>query len=59
MGNARRFVPGGLVSYLWWDTRDSKGQMAGQGVYVWKTLFHFQNGKQEVRFTRTGLVRKR
>ncbi len=57
LGNSSRVVPKGLVSYLWWNTRDSKGQFAGQGVYVWKAAFHFQNGKQEVMYTRTGLIR--
>jgi hypothetical protein len=59
MGNDQRLAHtgNGLVSYLWWDTRDKNGQYAGQGVYVWKTIFHFQNGKQEVMFTRTGLMR--
>jgi hypothetical protein len=56
--NQARIVPKGLVSYLYWDTRDAKGQLAGQGVYVWKVQFEFKGGKQEVQYTRTGLMRK-
>lgn len=57
--NQARIVPKGLVSYLFWDTKDSKGQLAGQGVYVWKVQFEFKGGKQEVQYTRTGLMRPR
>ena len=55
--NANRVVRKGLVSYLVWDMKDSKGQIAGNGVYVWKVRFAFKGGKQEVQYTRTGLMR--
>ena len=58
MGNAKRVVPKGLVSFLVWDQKDKRGQLAGQGVYVWKVVFSFENGKQEVRYTRTGIMRR-
>jgi fibro-slime domain-containing protein len=57
--NQARVVPGGHLSYLYWDTRDSKGQLAGQGVYVWKVQFEFKGGKQEVQYTKTGMLRPR
>jgi hypothetical protein len=57
--NLARVVPKGLVSYLVWDMKDSKGQLAGNGVYVWKVQFEFKGGKQEVQYTRTGVMRKR
>jgi len=57
LGNVQRVVPRGLASFLWWDMRDRHGQLAGQGVYVWKVVFRFQNGKQEIRYIRTGLMR--
>ena len=56
--NTARIVPKGMVSYLYWDMKDSKGQIAGQGVYVWKVRFQFNNGKQEIQYTRTGIMRK-
>jgi hypothetical protein len=59
MGNlfrASRYQKG-QISYLAWDLKDDNGHKAGQGVYVWKVLFRFENGKQEVRYTRTGVVR--
>ncbi|HKP95553.1 MAG TPA: fibro-slime domain-containing protein [Fibrobacteria bacterium] len=47
----------GLATFLVWDMKDKHGQLAGQGVYVWKVSFQFKGGKQEVRYTRTGVVR--
>jgi len=38
--------------------KDSKNQLAGNGVYVWKVTFQFKGGKQEVQYTRTGMMRK-
>ena len=57
LGNVARVVPKGLVSYLVWDQKDMDGQLAGQGVYVWKVAFIFENGKQEIQYTRTGIMR--
>ena len=57
MQNRARVVPKGLVSYLWWDMKDKRGQLAGQGVYVWKVRFEFKGGKQEIQYTRTGIMR--
>jgi fibro-slime domain-containing protein len=55
--NPARMVTGGYVNYLVWDMRDKSGQLAGQGVYVWKVTFIFSNGKQEIQYTRTGVMR--
>ena len=55
--NLARVVPKGLVSFLVWDMKDKNGQLAGQGVYVWKVSFEFKGGKQEVQYTRTGVLR--
>ncbi|GEM_PF-2829258 len=57
--NLARVVPKGLVSYLYWDMKDRHGQLAGQGVYVWKVRFEFKGGKQEIQYTRTGVIRNR
>jgi hypothetical protein len=57
LGNRYRIARKGQVSYLVWDLKDDNGHRAGQGVYVWKVLFRFENGKQEVQYTRTGVVR--
>jgi len=54
-----RSVNKGLASYLVWDMKDSHGQIAGNGVYVWKATFQFKNGKQEVQYTRTGIMRNK
>jgi fibro-slime domain-containing protein len=56
--NNNRNVPGrGLVSYIVWNLKDKKGQRAGQGVYVWKMVFRFEGNRQEIRYTRTGVMR--
>ncbi|MDQ2999709.1 MAG: hypothetical protein M3Y08_00400 [Fibrobacterota bacterium] len=57
LNNQERAAKRGLVSYLVWDMKNQKGSKAGQGVYVWKVVFHFKTGKQEIRYTRTGLMR--
>lgn len=56
--NDDRIVPKGRVSFLVWDRKDKSGQIAGNGVYVWKVVFQFKGGKQEVQYTRTGILRK-
>jgi hypothetical protein len=58
LNNPSRVVFHGLASYLVWDMKDAKGQLAGNGVYVWKVRFEFRGGKQEVQYTRTGLMRR-
>ncbi|HKP95000.1 MAG TPA: hypothetical protein VJ385_04510 [Fibrobacteria bacterium] len=57
LNNQERAAKRGLVSYLVWDLRNNSGQKAGQGVYVWKVVFRFKAGKQEIRYTRTGVMR--
>lgn len=58
MSNGSRVVDGGFASYLIWDQKDKNGRMVGQGVYIWKMNFRFAGGRQEVRFLRTGIMRK-
>lgn len=58
MGNRNRIASKGQVSYLVWDMRDHRGQKAGQGVFIWKVNFTFENQKQEVQYTRTGVMRR-
>lgn len=55
--NKNRFVDRGVVSYLIWDLKDYKGQKAGQGVFIWKALFRFDTNKEEVQYTKTGVMR--
>jgi hypothetical protein len=57
LNNTARTAKRGMVSYLVWDIKNAKGQKAGQGVYVWKVVFNFKTGKQEIRYTRTGVMR--
>jgi hypothetical protein len=58
MDNDARAIRKGRVSYLVWNQKDRKGQDAGQGVYIWKVVFKFETGKQEIQYTRTGVTRK-
>lgn len=57
LNNLARATSKGMAGFLIWDQKDRFGQKAGQGVYVWKVLFRFETGKNEVRYVRTGLVR--
>ena len=58
--NRNRTVAGGQISFLIWDMKDYTGAKVGQGVYVWKVDFTFseQNKRSEVRYTRTGVLRR-
>ena len=58
--NRLRTVEGGQVSFLVWDMKDYTGAKVGQGVFVWKVNFTFTevNKKSEVRYTRTGVLRR-
>jgi hypothetical protein len=57
LNNQERAAKRGLASFLVWNLKNEKGQVAGQGVYVWKVVFQFKNNKQEIRYTRTGVTR--
>lgn len=57
MSNSNRKVDKGMVSYLVWNLKDAKGRRVGNGVYIWKAVFNFKNGKQEIRYVRTGVTR--
>ncbi|MDB5049835.1 MAG: VWFA-related protein [Fibrobacteres bacterium] len=57
LNNGRRIANHGLVSYLVWDLKDEHGQKAGQGVFIWKAVFRFDNNKEDVEYTKTGVVR--
>jgi hypothetical protein len=57
LNNRERISNRGLVSYLVWDLKDYKGQKAGQGVFIWKAMFRFETNKEEVQYTRTGVMR--
>ena len=58
--NKNRTVEGGQVSFLVWDMKDHTGAKVGQGVFVWKVEFTFteKNVRSEVRYTRTGVLRR-
>jgi hypothetical protein len=56
--NTYRITNQGVRSFLVWDQRDTRGTLAGNGVYVWKVTFELEGGKEEVRYIRTGLVRR-
>jgi|GEM_PF-2522784 len=55
--NSNRIHYKGFVSYLVWNLRDKKDQRVGQGVYIWKVTFSFDDRSQKVQFTKMGVVR--
>ena len=60
LDNLERSVAGKQRSYLVWNSRDRKGSLAGNGVYVWRMAFHSEKhgmrGAQTV-LLRTGIMR--
>jgi AraC-like DNA-binding protein len=56
--NPERSAPKGFKSYLIWDLHDNKGRLVGQGAYIWKTNFVFEDRSQKIKFTRMGVVRQ-
>ncbi|HLP41720.1 MAG TPA: hypothetical protein VK465_09460, partial [Fibrobacteria bacterium] len=54
--NSERRYRGAFVSWIPWNQRDRKGQRVGQGVYVWRVVFTYEKGKQEIMYTRTGIT---
>lgn len=55
LDNLERSVGGKQRSYLVWNSRDRKGALAGNGVYVWRMAFHSE--KHGLRGTQTVLLR--
>ncbi len=55
--NAARLEPLGYKSFLVWDGRDMSGNLAGQGVYIWRVDFTLDDGTTHSRTVRTGLLR--
>lgn len=57
LANSRRKADKGMVSYLVRNLKNSKGRKVGNGVYIWKAVFMFKTGKQEIKYVRTGVTR--
>lgn len=55
--NPDRRVVGGRASFLVWDLLDSKGQRAGNGVYIWHVAFTLGNGSTQVKRIKMGILR--
>jgi fibro-slime domain-containing protein len=58
LGNSQRIIPGGFASYLVWDNKDKGGALVGQGAYIWKLTFNFEGKRTQVKYVRTGILKK-
>ncbi|MDB5047250.1 MAG: VWFA-related protein [Fibrobacteres bacterium] len=56
LDNRNRSVPNGLVSYLVWDTKDSEGKQALDGVYLWKVKLRLTSNEVIEMTQKTGLI---
>ena len=61
MDDPNRSNPGELakLGFLYWDERSDKGRKVGNGIYIWKIFFQFEDGHKEIRIIKTGVYRRR
>jgi len=52
-----RVRPGGYASFLIWNQRDAKGILVGNGVYIIKITYKFQNGNFRTEVFKQGIIR--
>ncbi|MFA6837034.1 MAG: VWA domain-containing protein, partial [Fibrobacteraceae bacterium] len=46
------------IGYLYWNQRSDAGRKVGNGVYIWRIVFKFEDGHSEYRLLKTGILRK-
>ncbi len=46
------------IGFLHWNMRSKEGRKVGNGVYIWRIDFTFDDGYKEYRIVKTGLMRK-
>ena len=46
------------TNFLCWDQRSRDNRKVGTGVYIWKTIFNFEDGHKETRIIKSGIKRK-
>jgi hypothetical protein len=45
------------LGFLYWNERSSEGRKVGDGVYIWRIDFKFNDGHKEYRLLKTGVKR--
>ena len=45
------------LGFLYWNERSSEGRKVGDGVYIWRIDFRFNDGHKEYRVLKTGVKR--
>jgi hypothetical protein len=55
--NLQRAQPGGLMSFLIWNQKNTEGNFVGSGVYIWKVVYKFENGGGRTETYRQGIAR--
>ena len=43
------------LGFLYWNERSSEGRKVGDGVYIWRIDFKFNDGHKEYRLLKTGV----
>ncbi len=57
MENPDRLQPGGYVSFLVWNQKDTAGKFVGNGVYIWSIKYRFANGLSRQNLFKQGIIR--
>ena len=47
------------LGFLYWNERSSEGRKVGDGVYIWRIDFRFNDGHKEYRLIKTGVKRRK
>ena len=47
------------LGFLYWNERSSEGRKVGDGVYIWRIDFKFNDGHKEYRLLKTGVKRRK
>lgn len=47
------------LGFLYWNERSSEGRKVGDGVYIWRIDFRFNDGHKEYRLLKTGVKRRK
>jgi len=55
--DAGRLTPEGYVSWLVWNQKNTEGSFVGSGVYIWKVIFRFDTGDEQISFYKQGIIR--
>ena len=53
-----RLTSKGYLRYLIWNQKNIEGMYVGSGVYIWKVIFKFTSGTEQISFYKQGVIRQ-